>query len=253
MIKGERETPIILEDNLKEINMGEWEGQTFSTIKDKYPRQLFSFWNTPHSIVIKTLMAFFKDYPLEKLWEPPFIQDTSLTIVELNGKERNVVIEGEDGNSEREVIEMLRRAVGAIVFHGNKFLIVHKSNINTLEGKQMIKGEWDFIKGGIEESEKLFDALLRELQEETGSIEYNVIKEFHEKIRFDFPDEIKEKIGYTKQETTMFLVEFLGDKNALHPNDDEISNITFVEEDKVVEILTHQNTRDYFIKYLTAF
>lgn len=51
----------------------------------------------------------------------------------------------------------------------------------------------------------------------------------------------------------MFLVEFLGDKNALHPNDDEISNITFVEEDKVVEILTHQNTRDYFIKYLTAF
>ncbi|MDX8362989.1 hypothetical protein SLH48_19520 [Cytobacillus sp. IB215316] len=39
---------------------------------------------------MKTLLAFFKDYPLEKLWAPPFIHNTSLAIVELNGKERYI-------------------------------------------------------------------------------------------------------------------------------------------------------------------
>ncbi|WP_053365728.1 histidine phosphatase family protein [Bacillus sp. FJAT-27245] len=133
LVKGERKIPIILDDNLKEINIGEWEGQTFSAIQVKYPNEFHSFWNTPHlysslngesfdelrnrvlnfinsiqdkysegnilivthSVVIKTLLALFKDYSLEKLWEPPFIQDTSLSIVEFNGKERNIVLEGD--------------------------------------------------------------------------------------------------------------------------------------------------------------
>ncbi|WP_053365729.1 NUDIX domain-containing protein [Bacillus sp. FJAT-27245] len=148
---------------------------------------------------------------------------------------------------------MIRRAVGAIVFQGNKFLIVKKTKINTLEGKQTIKGEWDFIKGGVEKNDKdLYDALIRELQEETGSKEYKVVKELDEKIRFDFSDKIKVNIGYDKQETTMFLVEFLGDINSLSPNDNEISNIKFIEKDKLVGILTHQDTKDYFLKYLTV-
>ncbi|MFJ5771660.1 NUDIX domain-containing protein [Psychrobacillus sp. NPDC093180] len=142
---------------------------------------------------------------------------------------------------------MLRRAVGAVVFQGNKFLIVHKSNINTLEGKRNIKGEWDFIKGGVEETDKgLYHALLRELQEETGSTDYKIIKEFPEKIRFEFPDELKVKLGYAKQETTMFLVEFLGDIDSLNPKDDEISSIKFMDKDDVLDILTHQDTKDFF-------
>ncbi|MFJ8063687.1 histidine phosphatase family protein [Psychrobacillus sp. NPDC096426] len=133
LIKGGREIPIILDENLREINMGLWEGQTFSAIEDIYPMEYYSFWNTPHlykslngesfavlknrvvnaiisvqekhssgnilivthSVVIKTLLAFFKNYPLEKLWEPPFIHDTSLTIIQLNGKESNIVLEGD--------------------------------------------------------------------------------------------------------------------------------------------------------------
>lgn len=113
--------------------MGKWEGQTFFDIQVKYPNEFYSFWNTPHlysplngesfdelkkrvlnfihsieekyiegnilivthSVGIKTLLASFKDNPLEKLWEPPFIQDTSLTIVEFDGKERNILLEGD--------------------------------------------------------------------------------------------------------------------------------------------------------------
>lgn len=149
--------------------------------------------------------------------------------------------------SESEVIEMIRRAVGAIVFQGNKFLIVHKTTINTLDGKQKRKGEWDFIKGGVEENDHdIHPALLRELQEEIGSIAYKVVKAFPDKICFDFPGEIKALIGFAKQETTMFLVEFLGDIHLLKPNDSEISGLKWVNKDNVVEILTHQETKDYF-------
>lgn len=48
LIKGNREISIILDDNLKEINMGEWGGNTISFIEDKYPKEYYSFWNTPH-------------------------------------------------------------------------------------------------------------------------------------------------------------------------------------------------------------
>jgi broad specificity phosphatase PhoE len=133
LIKDDRDIPIIIDDNLMEINMGKWEGQAVSFIKEKYPDEFHSFWNAPHlynslngesfdelknrvlksitsiqekhssgsilivthSVVIKTLCAYFKNLPLDKLWEPPFIHDTSLTIVELIEKESNIVMEGD--------------------------------------------------------------------------------------------------------------------------------------------------------------
>ncbi|MFJ7666914.1 NUDIX domain-containing protein [Lysinibacillus sp. NPDC097195] len=146
---------------------------------------------------------------------------------------------------------MIRTAVGAIVFHGNKFLIVQKTSINTLKGRQNINGEWDFIKGGVEERDMDINAaLLRELQEETGSKMYEIVQAFPNKICFDFSAERKVQIGYTSQETTMFLVEFLGDIQSLSPNDSEISTIKWVDKDDVVGRLTHQDTKDYFIKYI---
>ncbi|RSD28423.1 NUDIX domain-containing protein [Mesobacillus subterraneus] len=146
---------------------------------------------------------------------------------------------------------MIRKAVGAIVFQGDRCLIVHKTNINTVNGKHRIKGEWDFIKGGIEESDRnTKETLLRELYEETGSREYKVIKEFEEKIHFSFPDHIKEKIGFEKQETTMFLVEFLGNADSLTPKDQEIDSIKLIEFDQVGEMLTHQDTKEFFKEWI---
>lgn len=133
LIKGNRDIPIIFDENLREINLGDWEGHTISFIEQKYPEEHYSFWNTPHlfkpqkgesfddlrnrvmkalntikeeftsgnilivthAIVIKTLLTFFKKYPQEMLWEPPFIHGTSLTVVELNGEGFNIVLEGD--------------------------------------------------------------------------------------------------------------------------------------------------------------
>ncbi|KGX83202.1 histidine phosphatase family protein [Pontibacillus marinus] len=133
LIQGNRDIPILLDDNLREINMGDWEGNTISFIENMYPEEYYSFWNTPHlyrshkgesfydlrhrvmkflcniqekytsgnilivthAVVIKTLLAFFKNYPLERLWEPPFIHGTSLTKIELNEGEYNIAMEGD--------------------------------------------------------------------------------------------------------------------------------------------------------------
>ena len=48
LIKGGREQIIIEDENLREINLGDWEGQTHDYIKEKYPEEYQAFWNTPH-------------------------------------------------------------------------------------------------------------------------------------------------------------------------------------------------------------
>ena len=144
---------------------------------------------------------------------------------------------------------MIRKAVGAIVFQHNKYLIVNKTKINTIEGKEDILGEWDFVKGGIkEEDNDLRSSILRELKEETGSSEFNIIKQYNDKICFDFPEEIKVKIGYEKQEIIMFLIEFFGDPQKLAPLDNEICTMKFLEKEELLKSLTHTETKTFFNK-----
>ncbi|KGM44664.1 histidine phosphatase family protein [Neobacillus niacini] len=133
LIRGERDIPVIYDENLREIKLGQWEGKTHSSIKELYPTEFESFWNTPHlfttvggerfeetraraiqvlerikreyksgnilivthSVVIKCLYSFFKNTPIETLWDPPYIHDTSLTIVEMADNGYKLVLEGD--------------------------------------------------------------------------------------------------------------------------------------------------------------
>ena len=138
LIRGERAIPIIYDENLKEINMGDWEGNTHSSIKERYPLEYDAFWNAPHlflrdgaetfeqtreralqvlnrikkeyqsgnilivthSIVIKCLFSIFKDTSIETLWGPPYIHDTSLTVVEMTETGFKMVLEGDISHRE---------------------------------------------------------------------------------------------------------------------------------------------------------
>ncbi|WP_059173960.1 histidine phosphatase family protein [Bacillus sp. FJAT-27445] len=133
LLKRNRKTPVIYDGNLREMNLGKWEGQTLESIQETNPLEIEHFWNVPqrfvpvggetfsevrarafdvlgkikaanttgnilivtHSVMIKTLLSIFKNSPIENLWDPPFIHDTSLTIVEVNGKEYRFVLEGD--------------------------------------------------------------------------------------------------------------------------------------------------------------
>jgi broad specificity phosphatase PhoE len=131
-IMDNQNVPLKLDDRLKEINMGDWEGLTQAEVSE-YDADLFhAFWNTPHlyvpvkgegffdvqkrameaismirsqhesgnilvvthTVVIKCLLAYFKRLPIEKLWEPPYIHDTSLTVIELS-REAKIILEGD--------------------------------------------------------------------------------------------------------------------------------------------------------------
>ena len=88
-------------------------------------------------------------------------------------------------------------------------------------------------------------ALFRELKEETGSINYSIVKEYSEKLRFVFPTELQ-PAGFTHQETTMFMVDFNGDVSDLRPNDQEIDQIALLSKEEVYNTLTHLESKEYF-------
>ncbi|AGX02842.1 dinucleoside polyphosphate hydrolase [Bacillus sp. NRRL B-14911] len=143
---------------------------------------------------------------------------------------------------------MIRNAVGAIVFQGEEYLLVHKVKRSALKASEgQTKGEWDFPKGGVEDSdENLKDAILRELAEETGSAEYRIIKQLQEKICFDFDREFAKKTGWSRQETVMFVVEYVGDRSDLKAEDSEINEVEFVGRNEALERLAHEESKAFF-------
>lgn len=140
LISGDRVQNIIEDENLREINLGDWEGQTHDAIKEKYPNDYDAFWNKPHlyksnsgedfyqlnervkqflervkteqisgnilivthTVFIKTLLAHCKGLSIDKLWGPPFIHDTSLSIIELNGNHFSIILEADISHRSKE-------------------------------------------------------------------------------------------------------------------------------------------------------
>ncbi|KMJ58349.1 NUDIX hydrolase [Bacillus sp. LL01] len=144
----------------------------------------------------------------------------------------------------------IRQAVGAIVTIREHYVLILKTKINTTEGKNEIVGEWDFIKGGVEERDSsLQEAILRELKEETGMDSYSVECKLEEKIKFEFPEDVAKRIGFHSQETTMFLVECKGNIADCKPLDDEISEIGIFKKEEVLRMLSHEETKRYFSKH----
>ena len=79
-----------------------------------------------------------------------------------------------------------------------EFFVAHRSDI---------KNAWQFPQGGIDEGETPEEALLRELYEEIGCNNIEVIAEFPEWIQYDFPKISKGKTyPFDGQKQKYFLV-----------------------------------------------
>jgi broad specificity phosphatase PhoE len=118
LIRNQKSTIIELEDDLREIFLGSWEGQ--NNIEQAHPEDYYSFWNMPHiyspknggesyrevqnrvlplireiidnhkgeevlvvshTVTLKLIMSYFEGRSLEKLWELPYLYPTSLSKV----------------------------------------------------------------------------------------------------------------------------------------------------------------------------
>ena len=129
IIAENREIDIIKSDGLKEMHLGIWEGKSFDSIKEDYKEMHETFWNKPHllkefpgetfddfrkrvvgtvlqiveehegkkimivahALVLKILMSYFEERPLEKLFDEHFMHSTCLNEVEIDGTDYRII------------------------------------------------------------------------------------------------------------------------------------------------------------------
>lgn len=132
-IRGNKNTEITIKDSLKEMGFGLWEGMEHSKVEELYPEQKYNLWNKPHlyepvggetypelltraksvleefinenkygnvlivshAIFIKAVYAVVRKYALEDFCNTPFMNDTCLTILEIEGDKIDVILEAD--------------------------------------------------------------------------------------------------------------------------------------------------------------
>ncbi|WP_040952070.1 histidine phosphatase family protein [Gorillibacterium massiliense] len=133
LINGSRTLPINKKDELKEINLGIWEGQLQDVAKEQYSQEYHAFWNDPerfqlegaetffdvskraitllnqivrenegkailivsHTVVVKLIMAHFENRLMKDVWNPPFIHPACLCKIEIDNDEPTILLHGD--------------------------------------------------------------------------------------------------------------------------------------------------------------
>lgn len=113
-----------------------------------------------------------------------------------------------------------------------RFFIAHRCDI---------KGAWQFPQGGIDEGESPRDALFRELKEEIGTNEVEVLCECPEWVKYDFPKNMAKKIyaGFDGQIQKYFLVRLKNDSLIdIQTPVPEFDKYDFVDYERLLEQVT---------------
>lgn len=115
----------IKDERLTEIYLADWEGKLVSKMKELYKEELYLFWHEPerfynkngenfidvkkrvksflkeiidkyndlnnilivtHATPLKMIMSIFENRDLSELWNPPFMKNTALNIIEINNE-----------------------------------------------------------------------------------------------------------------------------------------------------------------------
>jgi putative (di)nucleoside polyphosphate hydrolase len=105
-----------------------------------------------------------------------------------------------------------RLNVGAVLFnrHG-QILVARRANLPNAEGAA---GGWQLPQGGIDENENPAEAIFRELTEEIGTANAEIIGEHPDWLYYDLPPEllgVSFKGRYRGQKQKWFALRFLGE------------------------------------------
>jgi len=104
-----------------------------------------------------------------------------------------------------------------------------------------VKDAWQFPQGGIDKGETPKKALFRELKEEIGTDEVDIVGEFPEWVSYDFPEMIAKRMyPYDGQRQKYFLVRLRPSaKINLETIEPEFSQYTFVPYDEIFDYITY--------------
>jgi len=120
-----------------------------------------------------------------------------------------------------------------------EFFIAHRSDI---------KNAWQFPQGGIDEGETPQEALLRELLEEIGCNNVEILAEFPEWITYDFPNVISNKMYPFKGQTQKYFLVRLkeGAKIDLQAHEiPEFEEYDFVTHKELFDRVTYFKRKPY--------
>ena len=108
----------------------------------------------------------------------------------------------------------LRIGVGAVLLNRNNQVIVGKRKDNPIN-------KWQMPQGGVDNKEKLVDALKRELYEETSVKSYKIIHELDRWLTYELPENLLGKIWrgkYRGQKQKWFILRFSGEESEINVN-----------------------------------
>lgn len=137
-------------------------------------------------------------------------------------------------------------SVGAVIFHmkdgERQYLLLKYRN-----------GHWEFPRGKMEDQESEIDTMRREICEETGITDIEIIKNFRHSMRFSYVARGQERENRVKEKNCIFIY-----KKAIfylaHAREDSIvvsdehQSFVWMTYDKAMKQLTYDNAR----KILTA-
>ena len=108
----------------------------------------------------------------------------------------------------------LRIGVGAVLLNRNNQVFVGKRKDNPIN-------KWQMPQGGVDNKEKLVDALKRELYEETSVKSYKIIHELDRWLTYELPENLLGKIWrgkYRGQKQKWFILRFSGEESEINVN-----------------------------------
>lgn len=113
---------------------------------------------------------------------------------------------------------------------------------------------WQFPQGGIDEGESPEQALLRELEEEIGTREVEILAEYPEWVSYDFPESVVTKMRpYIGQRQRYFLARLLPHATiTLTTHTPEFSRYEFVGYHEIFARVKHFK-RDVYRQVLSGF
>ena len=133
-----------------------------------------------------------------------------------------------------------RRAVGAIIQRTDRpdsILLVKKIKSEDVT-KEDITPEWDIPKGGLKDNEIEEEGLWRELGEEVGSKEFDLVRKLPLGMDFSFPPGSR----WTRQETGLFYLKYSGPDVKFNPATDEIGEVKWFSVMEAKKVVRHRTT-----------
>ncbi|OBZ17135.1 MULTISPECIES: histidine phosphatase family protein [Bacillales] len=134
ILRNKRDIAILPEQDLREINMGCWEGEVKDNVEAAFPEDYSAFWQTPHlfkpnnggesfydlqnrvlpklreiiesnegknilivthAATLKLIMTHFSGKPLSEVWTPPIVDSTALCKVIIKGDQTIIELHGD--------------------------------------------------------------------------------------------------------------------------------------------------------------